>query len=136
MNIPPVFAVISTCSFFTSPVRSSTSRAAEIALRAPKDDGSSKTSMMPNAAFGALMANIMPARSVISSLSGPTTSEVAVVFEYPAMSMARRMLPRDSPRSASRKADCLFVSSLVAISILFLNNFDMNMKSIIAIILC
>lgn len=81
------------------------------------------------------ITSIIPARSVNSSFRGPTNYVVFVLLEYPAVSIARRMLPRDSLRSASRKAHCLSVSSLVAISILFLNNFDMNMKSIIAIIM-
>ena len=133
--MPPELPLTSTCSFFTRPVRSRTSRAAEIALRAPITDGSSRTSTIPNAALGAFIASIIPARSVISSLRGPTTSVVFVLLEYPAMSIARRMLPRASPRSASRKAACLSVSSLVAMSMLFRNHFDMNVKSIIAIIL-
>ena len=48
INMPPVLAVTSTCSFFTKPVRSRTSRAADIALRAPIADGSSRTSTISN----------------------------------------------------------------------------------------
>jgi hypothetical protein len=45
------------------------------------------------------------------------------------------LLPLASPRSASTKADCLSVSSLVAMSILFRIYLDRTMKSIIARIL-
>ena len=107
INIPPVLAVTSNCSFFTSPVRSKTSRAAEIALRAPIADGSSRASTIPNAAFGAFIASIILALSVISSLSGPTTSAVLVVREYPAKSMAALICPRASLSRASRKSSCL-----------------------------
>ena len=79
-NIPPLLLVTSICSFFTKPDRSKTARAAEIAFRAPNDDGSFRTSTMPNAALGAFMASIIDARSVISSLSELTTSAVLVVL--------------------------------------------------------
>ena len=63
--------------------------------------------------LGALMASIKPARSVISSLRGPTTSVVFVLLEYPAMSIAARILPRASPSRASRKSSCLGVRVFV-----------------------
>ena len=113
--MPPVLAVTSICSFFTRPVRSRTSRAADIALRAPIADGSSSTSTIPNAAFGAFIASIIPARSVISSFKGATTSAVLVVFEYPAISMAALMLPRASPSRASKKSSCLGVRVFVIV---------------------
>ena len=42
-----------------------------------------------------------------------TTSAVLVVREYPAISMAARMLPRASPSRASRKSSCLGVRAFV-----------------------
>ena len=78
-NIPPLVLLTSICSFFTKPDRSNTSRAAEIAFQAPNDDGSFKTSTMPNAVLGAFMASIIDACSVISFLCELTTSAVFVV---------------------------------------------------------
>ena len=119
LEVAPELPLTSTCSLFTRPLRSKISRAAEIELRAPIADGSSKTSIMSSAALGAFIASIEPARSVISYFRGPTTSEVFVLLEYPAMSNAARILSRASPSRASRKAACLLVSFLVAISIIF-----------------
>ena len=84
---------------------------------APIVDGSLSKSTIPNAAFGAFIASISPARSVISSLSGPPTSAVLVVPEYLAKSVAALILPRASPSRASRKSCWLGVRVLVILNL-------------------
>ena len=113
INIPPPLLVTYTCSFFTRRGRSRISRAADIALRAPKAEGSSRTSTIPNAAFGAFIASIIPVRSVIFSFNGPTTSANLVVREYPEISMAALMSTWASPSRASRKPSYLGVRDFV-----------------------
>ena len=109
MFIPPELAVTSTCSFFTSPPRSKTSRAADIVLWAPITQNSSSISTIPNAAFGALIASIIPGRSVIYAFNGPTTLAVLVAPEYPAKSITALLCLRASPSTASGKSAYLEV---------------------------